>query len=74
MKSKENSWIPAFASMTRSGGLPFELAHVHSVHISLYFASPRGEGFPPPPKETLIFIFAQCLVLRIIRAFYKNQG
>jgi hypothetical protein len=41
-------WIPAFASMTKP-----ELAHVHSVHILPYFASPEGEGFPPSPKGKL---------------------
>jgi hypothetical protein len=49
MKSKENFWIPAFAGMTRFGGLPFELAHVRFVHISPNLASPEGEGFPPSP-------------------------
>jgi hypothetical protein len=53
MKSKENFWIPAFAGMTRFGGLPFELAHVRFVHISPNFASPEGEGFPPSPMVIL---------------------
>jgi hypothetical protein len=37
---RKNLWIPAFASMTNRISLLSELAHVHSVHISLYFASP----------------------------------
>jgi hypothetical protein len=34
------------------GSFP-RLAHVHSIHISLVFASPEGEGLPPSPMETL---------------------
>jgi hypothetical protein len=41
-------WIPAFAGMTKP-----ELAYVHSVNISPYFASSEGEGFPPSPMVTL---------------------
>ena len=30
-----------------------EKPYVHYVHISPYFASPQGKGFPPSPEGTL---------------------
>jgi len=61
LENKE-PWIPAFAGMTYHKS---EKAHVHYVHISPYFTSPQGEGFPPSPKGTLNFLtylMIECLL------------